>query len=338
MPRQARIDAPGALHHIILKGIERTPIFKDEQDYRNFLERLGAILTDTSTPCYAWALMTNHVHLLLRTGLTPIATVMRRLLTGYAQQFNRRHNRHGHLFQNRYKSILCQEDPYLLELVRYIHLNPLRAGLVKNLKVLAKYWKTGHAVLLANVECTWQDTDYVLGLFGRTIGLARKSYAAFVQAGVKQGRRSDLVGGGLLRSIGGWSALKASRSQGRGLMGDERILGSSEFVESVLEKAQEEYERKTLFLLKGPDLDDLIDQVAEHFRVDKEVIQSPSKQRNASRARSLLCHLAVNRLMISCVEVAKKLKLSQSAVSKAAFRGRSDSLAVEIEQELLYKC
>ena len=78
-------------------------------------------------------------------------------------------------------------------------------------------------------------------------------------------------------------------------------------------------------------------QVADHFGVDKEVIQSPSKQRNASRARSLLCHLAVNRLMISCVEVAKKLNLSQFAVSKAAFRGRSDSLAVEIEQELLYK-
>ena len=98
MPRQARIDAPGALHHIIIRGIERRVIFKDAQDYQNFLERLGHILTDASTPCYAWALMTNHAHMLLRTGTAPIATVMRRLLTGYAQQFNRRHRRNGHLF------------------------------------------------------------------------------------------------------------------------------------------------------------------------------------------------------------------------------------------------
>ena len=103
MPRQARIDAPGALHHIVIRGIERKPIFKDSTDYHNFLERLGNILGESSTPCFAWALMSNHIHLLMRTGLTPIATVMRRLLTGYAQQFNRRHRRHGHLFQNKTK-------------------------------------------------------------------------------------------------------------------------------------------------------------------------------------------------------------------------------------------
>ncbi len=108
MPRQTRIDAPGALHHIILRGIEQKPIFKDQQDFNNFLKRLSRILTETATPCFAWALMTNH--LLLRTGLYPITTVMRRLLTGYAQQFNRRHKRHGHLFQNRYKSFFVKRS------------------------------------------------------------------------------------------------------------------------------------------------------------------------------------------------------------------------------------
>ena len=116
IPRKACIDAPGALHHIIIQGIERRAIFEDPQDYQSFIERLGNILTDSSTPCYVWALLTNHVHLLLRTGMVLLATVMRRLLTGYAQQFNRRHRRHGHLFQNPYKSSLCEEDPYLLEL------------------------------------------------------------------------------------------------------------------------------------------------------------------------------------------------------------------------------
>jgi REP element-mobilizing transposase RayT len=104
MPRQARIDAPGALHHIIARGIEGTAIFRDSRDRDSFIERLGALITESSTVCYAWALLTNHVHLLLKTGLTPIATLMRRLLTGHAVQFNLRHNRQGHLFQNRYKS------------------------------------------------------------------------------------------------------------------------------------------------------------------------------------------------------------------------------------------
>ena len=108
MPRKARIDAPGALHHIIIRGIEKRKIFKDDKDCYQFIKRLGTILAETETPIYAWALMPNHVHLLLKTGLTPIATIMRRLLTGYAVYFNHRYRRHGHLFQNRYKTILCQ--------------------------------------------------------------------------------------------------------------------------------------------------------------------------------------------------------------------------------------
>ena len=117
MPRRARIDAPGALHHIVIRGIEGKAIFKDDTDREDFIERLSSLLQETATPCYAWALMTNHVHLLLRTGSVPIASIMRRLLTGYAVRFNRKHRRHGHLFQNRYKSILCEEDRYLKQLV-----------------------------------------------------------------------------------------------------------------------------------------------------------------------------------------------------------------------------
>ncbi len=129
MPRGSRIDAAGAVHHIMVRGIERKKIFESNTDRDHFLQKLGDIVRDTETTCYAWALMPNHFHLLLRTGNTPISSVMRRLLTGYAVWYNRSRRRQGHLFQNRFKSILCQEEPYLLELVRYIHLNPLRAGL-----------------------------------------------------------------------------------------------------------------------------------------------------------------------------------------------------------------
>jgi REP element-mobilizing transposase RayT len=98
MPRQARIDAPGALQHIIIRGIERRAIFETDTDRDDFIDRLGNLLEKTETACYAWAIMDNHVHLLLRTGTTSISTVMRRLLTGYAVSFNRRHRRYGHLF------------------------------------------------------------------------------------------------------------------------------------------------------------------------------------------------------------------------------------------------
>ena len=174
MPRQSRIDAPGALHHVIVRGIERKAIFKDNEDRDAFLERVGKVFSESATPCFAWALMTNHVHLLIRTADTPLATLMRRLLTGYAIAFNRRHRRHGQLFQNRYKSILCQEDTYLLELTRYIHLNPLRAGIVKTLAELDSYAYTGHGVLMGHARVKWQDDVKILGRFAKARKTARK--------------------------------------------------------------------------------------------------------------------------------------------------------------------
>jgi len=140
MPRKSRIDASGALHHITARGIEQGIIFRDDADREDFIERLAGILVETQTRCFAWALMDNHFHLLLRTGKAPVATVMRRLMTGHAVSFNKRHRRHGHLFQNRYKSILCQEDAYLTELVRYLHLNPVSASGV-TVGSLKRFWR-----------------------------------------------------------------------------------------------------------------------------------------------------------------------------------------------------
>ena len=173
MPRKARIDTAGALHHIIIRGIERKKIFRDNTDRNSFLDRLGNILSESSTIIYAWALIPNHVHLLLRTGAVPIATVMRRLLTGYAVTYNRRHRRHGRVFQNRYKSVLCQEDPYFLQLVRYIHLNPLRAKIVLSYSDLRNYAYAGHSVILGKRKRGWQDINHVLRYFDRNVGLVR---------------------------------------------------------------------------------------------------------------------------------------------------------------------
>jgi putative transposase len=202
MPRKARIDAPGALHHVMARGIERRIIFMDNADCDDFLERLGSIADETHTPCYAWSLVRNHFHLLLKTGNVPIATVMRRLLTGHVIRFNRRHGRTGHLFQNRYKSILCQEDVYVKELIRYIYLNPLRAGIVGDLKELASYPYSGHSAVMGKLYREWQSVDHVLSLFDTRALRARHAYEKYVEAGIDQGRRWDLIGGGLVRSAG----------------------------------------------------------------------------------------------------------------------------------------
>lgn len=335
MPRKARIDSPGALHHIVVRGIEGKAIFNDRLDRYNFLDRLGIVLSDTSTPCFAWALMFNHVHLLLRTGLTPLAKVMQRLLTGYAQQFNRRYKRHGQLFQNRYKSFLCEEDAYLLELVRYIHLNPIRAKVVKDLKQLGKFPFSGYQVLMGNYDHEWQDTEYVLGMFAKTARLARRAYAAFMAKGISAGPRPDLVGGGLVRSVGGWAALKAYRKIGIRIKGDERILGSSDFVEKTLKKANEHLAEKTRLKAVGPDLDGLIEKVAVYFKVDIEELKTASKERRISRARSILSYLAVRKLMISCADVARVLNISPSAVSKAVIKGQAVTDRRKIQGKIL---
>jgi REP element-mobilizing transposase RayT len=322
MPRKARIDAPGALHHIITRGIEQRKIFYDDLDRNNFLERLGVVLTETSTPCFAWALIPNHLHLLLRTGLAPVATVMRRLLTGYAVSFNHRHRRHGQLFQNRYKSILCQEDLYLLELVRYIHLNPLRAKQVKELKDLDKYSYCGHSVLMGKRKQEWQDTDYILKFYDSKSSTARRRYREYVKKGIADGRRSDLTGGGLIRSAGGWSAVKALRRGVDRIKSDERILGEGDFVETVLKAAQEKLDRKHELEAQGYNFDWLVKRVAQILEIKPKDVLAAGKYAQSVKARSLLCYWGVRELGITTVDLAKKMNLAQPTISQAVSRGK----------------
>jgi len=322
MPRQARIDAAGAVHHIIIRGIERRKIYRQDADRINFLERLGAILQQTQTECYAWALIPNHAHILLRTGNVPIAMVMRRLLTGYAVSFNRKYNRHGKLFQNRYKSILCQEDIYLKELVRYIHLNPLRAKLVADLTELNRFNWSGHSAVTGRIQRQWQNTDEVLSLFGRRKSVARKQYVKFVMNGIPAGRQPDLVGGGLIRSAGGWEEVKAIRKSGIRLKGDERILGDSDFVENVLAAADEKLERTYQYKSKGYNLNSVIEKVSELLEMENIDLLGGGKQSKVVMARSLVCYFANSELGLTTVELSRRLNVCQSAVSRSVIRGK----------------
>jgi REP element-mobilizing transposase RayT len=301
-------------------------VFDDNDDRDFFIERLGKVVSDTETQCFAWALIPNHFHLLLKTGITPIATVMKRLLTGYAMHYNRRHKRYGHLFQNRYKSILCQEDSYLLELTRYIHLNPLRAKLASDIKELGNYPYSGHSVLLGRVTAEWQNTKYILGLFGDKVSVARGQYLEFLKKGIAAGKRQDLTGGGLVRSVGGWSAVKALRKSGAFQKGDERILGDGEFVQKVLSQAEEAFERKYRLKAKGIDVVRIAERVANIMGMSPEVVWASGKQPQIVQARSLLCYWATSELGIRQAWLSRKLGISQAAVSLSVSRGRRIAL------------
>ncbi len=285
------------------------------------MERLGKKLKETQTACYAWALIPNHFHLLLRTGATPLSVVMRRLLTGYAARYNKRHRRCGHLFQNRFKSILCQEDPYLLELVRYIHLNPLRAGSVDDLDSLDEYPYCGHSRLVGTFENDWQDVTYVLKFFGDSLGTARKGYRAFLAEGVAHGRRPDLVGGGLIRSAGGWSAIKKMRKLGGFQKGDERLLGDGEFVEMVLHQAEEILKPPCRLCTEGLDFSKIVERAAELTGLKPADLLTAGRSRRIAAARSMVCFWAVREVGLGQEELSNALRISQPAISMAVSRG-----------------
>ena len=312
MPRAARIDYPDLLQHVIIRGIERKKIFLDDQDRQSFLDRFSHLLEQTGTDCLAWSLLDNHAHFLLRTGQTSsLARFMRRLLTGHATTFNLRHRRSGHLFQNRYKSIVCEEEPYLLELVRYIHLNPLRAGLVPDMNVLGRYPWCGHSVLLGKRSLRGQVTEEVLQLFSNRLSRARQLYRQFVADGQAQGQRDELVGGGLIRSsrlagVGG--------EEGEGVF-DQRVLGGGDFVGQVLQRAEQ------VPAVANLSPEELLQRVANLFDLPEELLRQRKRSRPVAEARSVLCYFAVREMGMSGEMVGRMLNISRAAVSFAAGRG-----------------
>lgn len=312
MPRAARIDYPGLLQHVIIRGIERRKIFLDDQDRQSFLDRFSHLLEQSGTDCLGWALLDNHAHFLLRIGpTTSLARFMRRLLTGHATAFNLRHRRSGHLFQNRYKSIVCEEEPYLLELVRYIHLNPMRAGLVPDMIALGSYPWCGHGVLQGDRSFRGQVTIEILQRFSDRLPRARQLYRQFVADGVKQGHRSELIGGGMRRS----TQLAESEEEEGECVFDQRVLGKSEFVGQVLQRIEPE-----LAVAKVP-LTELLQRVAHLFDLPAEQLRQRKRSRPVTEARSLLCYFAVREMGMSGERVGRVLNISRAAVSFAAGRG-----------------
>jgi putative transposase len=314
MPRGPRLDAPGALHHVIARGIERGLIFRDDGDRADFLERLAGLLRCCAAHLYAWALLPNHFHLLLGTGAVPLSSLLRRLLTGHAVSFNRRHRRAGHLFQNRFKSILVEKDAYLLALVRYIHLNPLRAHLVESVDALAHYPWSGHAVLLGNRHFPEQDAAAVLAHFGSRPANARRAYSRFVADAVGVIHPADLSGGGLRRSLGWYAVAELERGRERWAC-DERVLGTGTFVEQVVTQLTPP-EPPLARLDARAVVAALCDQYAAELHLSAAEICSRSRRRAAVQARGAVC-CAATRHGLTATQVAHLLGISVQSVLRA---------------------
>lgn len=170
----------------------------------------------------------------------------------------------------------------------------------------------------------WQDVEYVLGYFGTTAARAKKAYLDFMEEGIAQGRREDLTGGGLIRSVGGWAEVKQLKRQSHGhMMSDERILGESAFVENLLSKAVEAYERRYELKRLGYDVDRIARKVAEIYDMNPSEFLSKGKQQRKVRARSLFCFWAVKELGIPLRELARRLEISPPAVGYCVERGQT---------------
>ena len=301
----------------MLRGMEGTPIFRQDSDRQTFLDRLGKLIVATGTTILAWVLMDNHVHLLIFSGPKGISQIMRRLLTGYAIYYNRRYSRKGHLFQDRYKSIVCDKDSYLLELVRYLHLNPLRAGVVKSLEELNRYKWSGHSVLVGKNPIEWQETDYVLKHFGENSRKAIRNYQRYLAEAKILEHRPDLVGGGLIRSLGGWSRVVTLRDKGERVEHDLRILGDGDFVGRILAEAEKGLRRQIYVKEKT----DIITRAvggycAKEGIPEREIVQGGQRWKVA-KARALIAFQLSRDWGISLAEIARNLGVSTSAIANA---------------------
>jgi len=180
MARKPRVEIEGAFYHVIVRGNQRQKIFRDNRDRLTYLERVEHYRQRYRFKIYAYVLMSNHVHLLLETGKTPLSKILQGIQFTYTQYYNRRYRTVGHLFQGRYKAILCDRDAYLLELVRYIHLNPAR---LKNPQRLAGYRWSSHWAYLGQKGPVAVDTALVLGQLGNSPAQAYKAYRKFIEDG-----------------------------------------------------------------------------------------------------------------------------------------------------------
>ena len=286
MARKPRVHFPGAFYHVISRGNQGQKIFHDDADREGYLSLLQEVQTRYGLKLYAYVLMGNHVHLLVEVGGLPLSKIMQNLQFRYTRYYNRRYRKMGHLFQGRYKAILCDRDSYLLELVRYIHLNPVRAGLVRQID---RYRWSTHPIYLRGDERRLVSVNSVLEQFGGTRAAAIRRYRKFIHDGLGEGHREDYY-----------------------QVIDQRFLGDEEFVEEVREKAEEPGERLPVDI----DLNDIVKLVCHEFRIRPERVFQRDKSREVSQLRWIIGKLAAEEADCRLVEVARFFRRDPGVVSR----------------------
>lgn len=287
MARKPRVEFEGAFYHVIARGNQRQDIFRDDKDRAIYLERLEHYRKRYDFKLYAYVLMSNHVHLLIETQKIPLSKIMQGIQFTYTQYYNRRHRTVGHLFQGRYKAILCDRDSYLLELVRYIHLNPAR---LKRPKDPWKYLWSSQRAYLGERTAVQIDTKWVLGQFGRTSAQARRAYRKFTEEGIGQGHIDQYYE-----------------------VVDQRFLGDEEFIEKVDKRTQGRQVEAG-----GPKVPfaRLLEAVAKEHGVGASELTGPGRRRQWVRARAMLVYLAREWSKVTSKELAGRLHRDASLMSR----------------------
>lgn len=290
MARKTRLHVPGGVYHVTLRGNGGQDIFFEPSDRRFFYGLLDEGTGRFGYRVHGFCLMTNHLHLVLQAGEAPLALPMQSLASRYARRINRRRHRAGHLFQGRYRALLVDADAYLLALVRYVHLNPVRAGLAASAD---DYPWSGHRAYLGLETLPWLTTDWVLGQFGRRLAAARAAYGGFVAEGAGQGRDAAFHFG----------------------PDDSRVLGDDDFLARI-----QEQDREVPPAAPPPPLDAIVGRVAEHYRIPVAELAGPSRARAASEARGVVAHIARNSGAAGLSEVARRFGRDPTTMSRVLRR------------------
>lgn len=288
MARKPRIHASGAYYHVILRGNSKQDIFFDESDRYRFYLLLQEVVERFRCRIHAFCLMTNHVHLVVQVTDLPLSRIMQNLSFRYTRWINWRHERSGHLFQGRYQAILVDGDAYLLELVRYLHLNPVRAGMVSS---PGAYPWSGHRAYCGQETIPWLSTDLTLEMLSAKRSAAIHVYMAFVNDGIGMGRRGEFHGE---------------------KVDDSRLLGSEEFVRSLIGERKE---------LSGKiSIDEVVSAVCDRYGVTPEMLALPGKQRALSHVRGMAAWVVQDILSCTLTELARCTGRDLSSLSAAAQR------------------
>ncbi|HUO82765.1 MAG TPA: transposase [Gammaproteobacteria bacterium] len=283
MPRPPRIHVDGGFYHVILRGNHREDIFFSASDRQRFAQLVAETIDRFRMRVHAYCWMTNHVHLLMQVGEIPLGRALLRIASRYAREAQRRRVTTGHLFERRYRAILVDADCYFLELIRYIHLNPVRAGLVADPE---NYRWSGHRTLLGLESTPWLTTHFALDYFGVDLASARQAYRCFVLSGL---------------------GIDAGEELSRGRIDEPRVLGDDRFMAGVLMHSRP---------AGGYSIEALTEKICRLHGADPAALIQPGRRRQPARLRALVIHHALDRRIATLRELARHFGRSASTLSE----------------------